>query len=184
MKIKYIILIAVCIGIISCSTEADPFLISKQSIGLLTDSTQVKDLKAIFPNDSIAIYESDSEFVGSVNDINIYDSTGNISLVLSPTKALDSTALIKTIKVISENYVTNKGVNTLSTFKDIRENYEISKIQNSLKSVIISTKDINAFFVIDKEELPAALRFDMSLNIEGVQIPDEAKVKNFFLQWN
>ena len=93
-------------------------------------------------------------------------------------------AVIKTVKVLNENYYTKEGVNTASTFKDIRDNYKIAKIQNSIKSVIVSTKDINAFFVIDKEELPAELRFDMSLNIEALQIPGEAKIKNFFLQWN
>ena len=37
----------------SCSTEVDQFLITKNSVGLLTDSTQVKDLKLVFPNDSL-----------------------------------------------------------------------------------------------------------------------------------
>ena len=39
----------------SCTSEKkqDPFEISKQHVGLLTDSTQVKDLNFVFPNDSI-----------------------------------------------------------------------------------------------------------------------------------
>ena len=37
----------------SCNKEQDPFQIGKQHIGLLTDSTQVKDIEAIFSKDSI-----------------------------------------------------------------------------------------------------------------------------------
>lgn len=184
MKIKLVILIAVCIGVLSCNPEKDPFLVSKNSIGLLNDSTQVKDLKMAFPNDSIAIYKKGGEFVGNTNDINIYDVTGEIALVLSPTISEDSTARIKTVRIASKDYYTKKGINSLSTFKDIRDNYEISNIQNSIKSVIVSTKEINAFFVIDKAELPGELRFDMNARIEALQIPEAAKIKNFFLQWN
>ena len=38
-------------------------------------------------------------------------------------------------------------------------------------------------FIIDKKDLPAELRFDMSLNIEASQIPDEAKIKYIMLYW-
>ena len=49
------LLFALIISILffSCAKEQDPFLISKQNIGSLTDSTQVKDLKVVFSNDSI-----------------------------------------------------------------------------------------------------------------------------------
>jgi hypothetical protein len=40
------------------------------------------------------------------------------------------------------------------------------------------------YFTIEKTELPAELRFDMNLKIEAIQIPDDAKIKNFYLQWN
>ena len=182
-KILFAILIVVFITV-SCEKEQDPFLISKQSIGFLTDSTQVKDLKTIFVNDSISKYIGGDEFVGNINDIEIFDNTGKLLLALTPSQSLDSTAVIKTIKVVDERYKTEKGLNTKSTFKDIRDNYKISSIQNSIRSVIVSTDEINAFFVIDKEELPANMRFDMSLKIEAIQIPAEAEIKNFFLKWN
>jgi hypothetical protein len=184
MKKNVLILLVSFAIVLSCNTEPDPYLISKQSIGLLTDSTQVKDLKQAFPLDSIAKNISGDEFLNNTNDINIYDSNGDLSLVLTPSTALDSTAVIKIVKVLNQNYHTKEGLSPISTFKDIRDNYKIGKIQNSIRSVIVSTKDINAFFVIDKEELPAELRFDMSLNIDALQIPGKAEIKNFFLQWN
>ena len=58
----------------SCTTEkaADPFLIQKHQVGLLTDSTQVKDLEAVFLNDSVVRYIAGDEFTGSVNTIEIF----------------------------------------------------------------------------------------------------------------
>ena len=51
------------------------------------------------------------------------------------------------------------------------------------KNIVITVNEINAFFNIDKNELPAELRFDNNLIIEAIQIPDDAKIKRFFIQW-
>ncbi|MEH6538202.1 MAG: hypothetical protein V7719_17530 [Psychroserpens sp.] len=170
----------------SCSSEKkqDPFQIGKQNIGLLTDSTQVKNLQLAFPNDSIARFAiKGDEFTGQNSDIDIYSSEGKKLLSLTPRQALDSTSVIESVQIISETYKTNQNISTLSTFKDINANYKISSINNLIKSIVISVNDINASFTIDKKELPANLRYDMSLNIEAVQIPDNAKIKFFILHW-
>ena len=168
----------------SCEKEINPFLISKQNIGHLTDSTQVKDLESVFINDSIVKYVSGDEFTGNVNDLEIYEKGGKLLLVLSPSQALDSTSTIRTVKVVDPRFVTVKGLSPKSTFKDINVNYKISNIQNSLRNIIISVNEINAYFTIDKNELPANMRFDMNLKIEAIQIPEEAKIKNFYLYWS
>jgi len=147
--IKNLLLIA-SIGILlnSCDTKIDKFLISHHNIGELTDSTQVKDLKAIFINDSIVKSIAGDEFIGRVNDIEVFEKGGKRLLVLTPTEALDSTATIRTIKIIDERYETLKGVSIKSTFKDIKETHSISSIQNTLKNVVIFTSDTNSFFTI------------------------------------
>lgn len=182
---KTILLLIIIISIFtSCEKEINPFLISKQNIGHLTDSTQVKDLESVFINDSIVKYVSGDEFTGNVNDLEIYEKGGKLLLVLSPSQALDSTSTIKTVKVVDPRFVTVKGLSPNSTFKDINTNYKISNIQNSLRNIIISVNEINAYFTIDKNELPANMRFDMNLKIEAIQIPEEAKIKNFYLYWS
>lgn len=182
---KTILLLIIIISIFtSCEKEINPFLISKQNIGHLTDSTQVKDLESVFINDSIVKYVSGDEFTGNVNDLEIYEKGGKLLLVLSPSQALDSTSTIRTVKVVDPRFVTVKGLSPNSTFKDINTNYKISNIQNSLRNIIISVNEINAYFTIDKNELPANMRFDMNLKIEAIQIPEEAKIKNFYLYWS
>ncbi|MDG5493096.1 hypothetical protein [Psychroserpens sp. SPM9] len=182
--LSFIVIIAITFT--NCTTEKkqNPFHIGKHHVGLLTDSTQVKDLKLIFPNDSIARFSiKGDEFTGQNNDIDIYSTEGKKLLSLTPRQALDSTSVIGSVHILSELYKTDKNISTLSTFKDINENYNISSIDNLINAVVISVNEINASFTIDKKELPANLRFDMNLNIEAVQIPDEAKIKYFILHW-
>jgi len=181
---KTILLLIVLISICnSCKNEINSFLISKQNIGHLTDSTQIKDLESVFINDSIVKYVSGDEFTGNINDIEIYEKGGKLLLVLSPSQALDSTSTLRTVKIVDPRFTTAKGLSPSSTFKYINANYKISNIQNSLRNIIISVNEINAYFTIDKNELPANMRFDMNLKIEAVQIPNEAKIKSFYLYW-
>lgn len=177
-------LIFLAILFTSCKKKQNPFEISKHHIGLLTDSTQIKDLETIFVNDSISKYTSGDEFAGSVNNIEIFKKNGEKRLILTPKNSLDSTSVIESIQILDPQYKTPKGISTLSTFKDIITAYKISKIDNLINSIAIYVNELNASFVIDKKELPANLRFDLDLKFEETHIPDNAKIKYFFLIWN
>lgn len=183
MKQTLLALILCLFILVSCTKEVNPFLISKQSIGLLNDSTQVKDLKTIFSNDSIVKYTSGDEFTGNINDIQVYEKGGNHLLTLTPTQALDSTATIKKIRVLDSRYLTSKGVNSISTFKDINDNYNVSSIDKTLRSLIVSVNEINSFFIISKDELPSEMWFNTDSKIDVLQVPGEAKINAFFMQW-
>lgn len=183
MNKTFLPLIVIALIIVGCGKEQDPFLISKKSIGLLNDSTQVKDLKELYKNDSLVFRTDDHEFIGNRNDIEVFDKTGNALLVLTPNKILDSTATIETIKILDSRYKTAKGLNSMSTFGDIKNNYKISSIQNTLRNVVVFVNEIDAFFTIDKKELPAELQFNMTAQIEAIQIPDKAKIKYFMIGW-
>lgn len=170
--------------LIGCNKEQNPFEISKQHIGLLTDSTQVKDLKTVFANDSVVERLLDNEFTFNRTDIDVFDKTGNLLLTLTPKTIKDSTSTIETIKVLDSRFNTDKGLNTKSTFGDIKNNYKISSIQNTMKNIVVFVNEINAFITIDKKELPAELQFDLNAKIEAIQIPEKAKIKYFMLGWN
>lgn len=176
-------LVVAAVLIVGCNKEPDPFLIGKQNVGLLTDSTQLKDLDLVFPNDSIGALKDD-EFLITSDDIEIYEKGGNLLLILEASQLLDSTAVIKSVQIMDSRYKTNKNISILSTFKDINDNYKISRISNLINSIVVFVDDINASFTIDKKELPANLRFDMSLTIEKIQIPDKARIKYFFVYWD
>lgn len=180
---KLLFLSIISIALASCSKPQDPFEIGKRYVGLLTDSTQVKDLKLAFPQDSIATIVKANSFSSSSSQIEIYSKTGEKLLTLTAAKPNDSLATIKTVKIESPLYKTAKGITKKSTFKDIKENYKVNKIDNLIGSVVVSVNDINAAFTIDKIELPAELRFDNTQTIDQLQIPAKAKMKYFMLHW-
>ncbi len=156
---KPFIYIALCSLLLSsCGKNQDPFLIQKHNIGNLTDSTQVKDLKSIFETDSVVDYIGKDEFTRNINTIEIYDKNGSALLSISPQRRADSTAVISNVRILDARYKTKKGISTLSTFNDIEKAYEISKIDNLINSIVVSVKEINASFTINKKELPSNLR--------------------------
>ncbi len=181
---SFLSLIIITLLFASCNKEQNPFEIGKQHIGLLTDSTQVKDLKSVYANDSIVKFIGGDEFIGNINNIEIFEKGGKKLLTLTPKQALDSTSTIGSIRILDERFKTNKNITAISTFKDIQNSYKVSRISNLINSIVIAVDEINASFTIDKKELPANLRFDMDLKFEPTHIPNEAKVKYFFVNWN
>jgi len=169
---------------VACETKTDSFTITKNSVGMLTDSTKVNALKVVFKNDSISKYIGGDEFTGSTNTISIYEKgTGKLLLELDPNYSLDSLSTIRTVRVMDERFKNKDGLNTLSTFGDINSKYTISSIQNTLKNLIISVDEINVYFTLSKMELAEEMRYDMTQKIEAMSIPETAKIKDFYIQW-
>jgi hypothetical protein len=166
---------------VACETKTDSFTITKNSVGMLTDSTKVNTLKVVFTNDSISKYIGGDEFTGSTNTISIYEKgTGKLLLELDPNYSLDSLSTIRTVRVMDERFKNKDGLNTLSTFGDINSKYTISSIQNTLRNLIISVDEINVYFTLSKME---EMRYDMTQKIEAISIPETAKIKDFYIQW-
>jgi hypothetical protein len=182
---KYIFpLFTVLILTVSCSSDdTNPFKVAKHQIGMLNDSTQVRDLKVIFAQDSIPYLEEDTRFSGRISTIGIYEKGGKQLLSITPRVASDSTATISSVRIMDPRFATDKNVSLASTFKDITANYKISKITNLINSVVVNVKELDASFTIDKNELPANMRFDMDMEIEAIQIPDDAKIKFFIVHF-
>ena len=183
MKLNFTIAFLAMAMCISCAKKDNSFLIEKGKIGNLLKTTNTNELETIFAADSIVKDEAEGTYsYASKNRFLIYDTTGKHLLTLTPTK-VDSTEVIENIRVFDERYQTAKGLSVKSTFKVIRDNYKISRITNSLNNILVFVDEIDAYFVIDKNELPESLRHDSSSRIEEVQIPDGAKIKYFMLGW-
>lgn len=183
MRKIFLSLLCLAVGVSSCKKEQDPFEVSKSHVGFLTDSTQVKDLDLIFKNDSIVKFIGGDEFIGKVNNIEVFEKGGKKLLTLLPKHALDSTSTISGIRIIDPRFVTSKKISATSVFKDIESQYKVSRISNLINSVVVSVDELNASFTIDKNELPPNLRFDMNMKFESAHIPDQAKIKYFFINW-
>ncbi len=168
----------------SCEKEQDPFLISANSVGHLTKEVQIKDLDSVFAKDSIVKQVNEGELYKTNNEIEVYDKKGKKMLLLEPVQAFDSTSTVGFVQVLDPRFKTAKGLNTESTFKDIVENYNISRIENTLSAAVIFIDDLNIYVTIDKKQLPADLRYDTQKRIQASQIPDAAKIKYFMIDWD
>ena len=168
---------------ISCEKQPDPFLISANNVGPLTRDIKITELDSVFAEDSIIKQVSEGEFFRRSNEIEVYDKSGKKLLLLEPVQAFDSTSTIGFIQILDPRYKTAKGLGTESTFKDIVENYNISRIENTLSAAVIFIDDLNMYVTIDKKELPVELRYDTQTRIHSSQIPDNARIKYFMISW-
>ncbi|NER16138.1 hypothetical protein GWK10_02895 [Spongiivirga citrea] len=166
-----------------CAKKDTTFLISKGAIGALKNTNNASQLDSIFAADSVVKRSSKEDIVYTGGDSFLIYEKGGKHLFTATPSSKDTLKLIETIRIIDSRYKTDKGLGLESTFKDIRDNYTISGIQNSINSVVVFVNEIDAFITIDKKELPANLRYDSNIKIEAVQIPDTAKFKYFMLGW-
>lgn len=166
-----------------CKKEIDKtFLMTKDSIGKLDKISLARDLEIIYGNDSIV---KDTTYINASNNskrVKIYEKGGKLLLTLTPNS--DSIPTIENIRIQDSRFVTEQGVGLKSTFKDIRYNYTIRKVITSMNNVVVLLADSDMYVTISKEQLPSSLRYASSVNIEAVQIPDDAKIKYMMVAWD
>ena len=179
-----------CAGIIALTaiqctkTEAsDPFLIQQGQIGKLIKETTVAALDSVYASDSIVKRIGEGDYVYANKDkYLIYEKGGKHLLTLTPAQQYDSTEIITNIRIIDPRFKTDKGLHVNSTFKAIKEQYTISKINTTFNNILVFVDEIDAYFTIDKKELPQALQ-QLNTPIKAEQIPDTAKIKYFMIGW-
>ncbi|GGX21335.1 hypothetical protein [Aquimarina muelleri] len=176
----------VSLFIVSCQKEKqqNPFEITKNRIGLLTNEIKIKQLDSIFAKDSVVRIATNDKYLNNKNEIEVFEKGGAKLLILEPNNEGDSTSTIENIQIIDPRYKTASGLSSNSTFKDIKDHYEISKINNTLSTAVIFIDSIQAYFTIDKKELSKDFEFTTDKKIKVEDIPDSAKIKNFWIHWN
>lgn len=185
MKNNFLFLFIFALCFTSCQSDEDnPFLISNKQVGPIKKELRINQLDSIFPNDSIVTQTSGEQELRSTDEIKIFEKGGTPLLALEPIQEFDSTSTIGYIRIFDPRYKTKKGLNTESTFKDIIENYDISRIENTLNAAVVFIDEINAYITIDKKELPSSLRYDTDTRIRANQIPDDAPIKYLMIYWD
>ncbi|WP_347373096.1 hypothetical protein [Aequorivita sp. Q41] len=173
----------VSLTFIQCGKDSDPFIIKKSAIGTLTNDIKMKQIDSIFANDSIVKIQSSPNALETQGEVEIYEKGGKKLLLLSPKNEADPNTTITNIQVFDPRYKTDKGLNSASIFKDVKENYTIENIETTINSIVVFLKDSDVYLTIDKKSLPEELRYDMNLKVEASQIPDVAPFKYFMIGW-
>lgn len=186
MKLNYIFLfVLICFLFYNCEGNKNTdFQLSGDQVGRLTKESLARDIELIFEKDSVIQDTVKLNFGSGASKIKIYEKGNGGTLLLTLTPNTDSIATIRNVLINDNRFVTDKGINKTSTFKEIKENYPIKKIITSLNNVIILLKDSDLYFTIDKKELPESLRYNANSQIEEVQIPDNAKIKYLMVGWD
>jgi hypothetical protein len=183
MKNTFLIALAVSVMFVQCKKETDPFLITKDRVGNLTKEVKMKQIDSIFENDSIVKLNPINNALGTQGEVEIYDSEGKKLLLISPQDEQDPDSHISNIQIFDNRFKTEKGLTPSSTFKDVKNNYEIADLQTTINAVVIFLKDSDVFITIDKKELPEDIRYKIDVPVEASQIPDNATFKYFMVGW-
>ena len=165
--------------IMACAEKDTTFLISDEKIGKLDKISLVRDLELIYEGDSL-VKDTLSSRINRRRKIKVFEKGGKHLLTLTPTA--DSIPKIENVSIQDPRFQTESGIGLESTFKEIREQFEIKKVVTTLSSVVIFPKGSNLYFTMDKAELPSNLRYTTT-SIDVVQIPDEAKIKYLMVGW-
>ena len=173
-----------CIALLlsHCMPEKDiRFLIQADQVGPLKRSMALDSVELVFAKDSI-VRDTTPQVLGSTrNKILIFEKGGTHLLTL--TTGPDSIQPIDNVQIHDPRYQTVEGIGISSSFREIKAAYEIRKVVTSLNNVVIFVKNSDIYFTIAKDQLPGSLRYNPSLNIEVVQIPDKAQLKYIMVGW-
>jgi len=180
-------ILLISLSVQSCQKKEktqNPFGVATNRIGHLTHTTTLNQLDSIYANDSIVRNKANNTSLSNASEIEIYEKGGKKLLILEATQEDDATATIENIEIIDPRYKTIAGLSCNGVFKDIKDHYTISKINNTLSAAVIFIDSIHASLTIDKKELPDTFKFNTDIKIEATQIPDTAKIKHFLIHWD
>lgn len=168
---KLIGLLFLSMILVQCGQDKDT-LILKNQLGKIKKNTSIEELDKMFKNDSIEKYPSNAEII---REYRVFGINGKPDLIFFPIVENDSMKGLDHVKIYSSRYMTEKGISTTSTFKDIADNYSIDKIEPSFSAAILFIDEINATISLNKEDLGLD-EFNMN-DIRQDQIPDEAGIR-------
>ena len=173
---KFIGLILLSILFVQCGQDKDTMILKSQ-LGEITKDTSIEDLDKIFKNDSVEKYPLKSDIK---REYRVYGADGKMALSFLTRVQDDSIKGLELVKIYSDRYLTEKGISTKSSYKDVADNYSIDKIETSFSAAILFVDELNATVLLNKSDLNLD-EFDMR-EIRADQIPDEARI-NYISLW-
>jgi len=182
--IKSLIIVFISIVFIQCGNGK--YEIAKGKVGKITTETKIKDIETIFAKDSVVKVLSEgikgNNYLQDEDEYLIYEKGGKHLLTIVPKEQLDDASTLKSVEIFDARYKTVNGLTINSNFGEINANAQINKVETSILSATLFIDELNATFVIDKEEL--GLKGFSHQKVSLAQIPDLAKTKSFVVWFN
>ncbi len=182
---KYLNTLALILLIVSCQTKSNDFIIKKNQVGKLTDTTTVARMKQLYQNDSIVkLTHGESAFEPYDEYVIIDKNTKKALLVVVPQKMNDEQSPLKHVEIKSAEFKTEKGVGLDSNFGQLKKQHKIGRIDETLKYIVVFIDDLNATVSIPKDVIPLNAQHNATIKIDETLIPDNAKIKDFIVFLN
>jgi len=182
---KLIGLSLICLTLVTaCSKKDYTFNISNGQVGPLNKTVQLKQIDSIFASDSLVKLNPNQETLGTRGEVEVYEKGGAKLMLITPMDERDPNSRIQHIRIFDPRYQTDKGIGLESTFGELEQAYTIGTIQTTISSVVVFLQDADLYITIDKQQLPENLRYDPSVKVEAVQIPDAATFKYLMVGWD
>ncbi|MCD6543625.1 MAG: hypothetical protein J7K34_03870, partial [Flavobacteriaceae bacterium] len=115
---KIIAILVLSLVLIQCNSDKK-YVIVKNNLGGIHKNTTVAELDQIFKTDSIVKLPKNTDIIYKYK---VYDETGQHLLTVNLDVNRDTIKGIGNIKIFSNQYKTEKGLTTDSTFKDVIDN--------------------------------------------------------------
>ncbi len=158
--------------------------ITNNTFGVLTSENSIKDLLSKVPLAQIEQKKEQGEHTDDIyENYTVYSREHQPLFSVSPKGVGNKDERINRILVLNPLFRTEKGVNTLSTFGQIRKAYNLTRIEPDKENIVVIVDAIHGNFSISKKKLPDTWWNEKTKSVDASQIPDTTTIDNFILWW-
>lgn len=152
----------------------DNFHISEDRVGIFSKGMTMADVYKAIPKEQIKKKVGYGEFADDTyDDYEIYDSNGDLLLILTPKENGNINSKINRISILDKRFKTTENIGLDSTFGDLKKYYSTNDIAPDMEHIVVFVEHINAWFSIKKTELKDDWWNGKS--IDKSKIPNSAK---------
>jgi len=164
------------------SYKFDNFHISEDRVGIFSNGMTISNVYDVLPKTQIKKIVGYGEFADDTyDDYEIYDSTGDKILVLTPLDNGNTNSKINRILILDARFQTSEKIGLKSTFRDLSEFYSMRNISPDLEHIVVEIDHINARFGINKNQLDKDWWTGNEIDVS--KIPGKAIIDNLTVWW-
>ncbi|MCG8220938.1 copper resistance protein NlpE N-terminal domain-containing protein [Tenacibaculum finnmarkense genomovar finnmarkense] len=159
--------------------------VTASSIGGFNKQNTIMEVLQILPNVQIQKKIGKGEFAEDVyDDYEIYNHNNQLLFSLTPKNTGDVHQKINRVLINSPFFKTEKGINTNSTYGDIKNAYTVNKIEPTREHIFLIVDELNASFSISKNKLKKDWWNDKTKTVNENKILLNTQIDNIVLWWN
>ncbi|PIE50152.1 MAG: hypothetical protein CSA38_04470 [Flavobacteriales bacterium] len=158
--------------------------VTANSIGRFTNQNTIAEVLQTLPNAQIEKKIGHGEFKEDVyDDYQIFGTNSQPLFTVTPKDTADVHQKINRVLIHTPFFRTDKGINSKSTYGDIKNAYTITKIEPTREHIVLIVNEMNANFSIAKTKLQEGWWNEETKSVNEDKIPVDAQVDSFILWW-